>query len=372
MTIIVAVKFSKGVAIATDSRVTYGDLPLMRDMQRKIDSLNDKIAITTVGLSGACDKISKEIRTLAGGTNHLVFDEIVEKTEDIMWNFYKRYKERIITDDEDENWAVQLYSVDRIVDIEYTGFTQEESNYLCEGSGMPYAEFILKQRYKPNLTEQECKELTAHAVVQTSRIDPSVGGPLNMAIIDKKGFRKVPAEEIEEIVENISKPPEEYELNIQKIVDGIVDERRWINDLFKRRFKSDLLGQNEKAISEIQRGCKNESDFTNRIAALSLLVDDMKMPKQGQEASNKIEGSVNQLETFAKKNLPKLDSECITTLRDIHTLRSQKMPIHKDDPRILQVMLKWEYRIPPNWSNLWTTALIKYRESLLLLKKSLK
>lgn len=60
MTIIVAVKFSKGVAIATDSRVTYGDLPLMRDMQRKIDSLNDKIAITTVGLSELVTKSQRK------------------------------------------------------------------------------------------------------------------------------------------------------------------------------------------------------------------------------------------------------------------------------------------------------------------------
>ncbi len=367
MTIIVAVKCSKGVVIATDSRVTYGNLPLMRDQDRKIHSLNDKVAITSVGLTGPCDRLSKEISKCTEGTSNLAIDEIIEKAEDIMWNFYKRNKERILEDDEEEDWAIQLYSWNKMVDIEKTGFSQEESHYLCQGSGMPYAEYILRQQYRPDLTEQDCKELTAYAVLQTSRIDPSVGGPLNMALIDKKGFRDVPKEEIEEIVENITEPPEEHEIKVQKLVDEIVEERRWINNLFMRKFKSNLLRQNEKAISEIQRGCKNESDFTNRIAALSLLVDEMEIPK-GEE---KIEGSINKLEAFAKNKLPKLEPACTKTLREIHILRSKKMPIHKDDPKILQVLLEWEYQVPPNWSNLWTKALTKYRDSLLMLKKAL-
>ena len=368
MTIIVAVKYSNGVVIATDSRVTYGNLPMMRDQERKIHSLNDKAAITSVGLTGPCDRLSKEIVKCSEGAGNLAIDEIIEKAEDTMWNFYKRNKERILEDNnEEDDWAIQLYSWNKIVDIEMTGFSQEESNYLCQGSGMPYAEYILRQRYKPDLTEQECKELTAYAVIQTSRIDPSVGGPLNMAVIDKKGFRDVPKEEIEEIVENITEPPEEYENKIQKLVDEIVEERRWINNLFMQKFKSNLLRQNEKAISEIQRGCKNESDFTNRIAALSLLVDEMEIPK-GEE----IEGSINKLEAFAKNKLPKLEPECIKTLREIHILRSKKMPIHKDDPKILQVLLEWEYKVPPNWSNLWARALAKYKDSLLMLKKALK
>jgi len=359
--------------LATDSRVTYGDLPLMRDEERKIDSLNKKVAITSVGLTGACDKILKEIKASMGVGNHYAFDEIVEKCEDIMWGFFKRNKERIQEEGEsEEGWSVQLISSDRMIDIEKTGFSQEEPNYLCEGSGKPYAEFILRQRYSPNLTEQECKELVAYVVLRTSRIDPSVGGPINMVIVDEKGFRRVPRETIEEIVENITELPEEYEVKIQKLVNEIVEQRRWINSLFKNRFKTALLRQNEKAISEIQRGCKNENDFTNRIAALSLLIDDMEIPVMQKETSQKTEGTINQLEAFAKKRLPKLDSECIAILRDIYALRSKKMPIHKDDPKILQVLLKWEYKIPPNWSSLWIKALSKYRDGLAMLRKAIK
>jgi ATP-dependent protease HslVU (ClpYQ) peptidase subunit len=40
MTIIVAVKFAKGVVVATDSRSTYGEAEYMRDTERKIETLN--------------------------------------------------------------------------------------------------------------------------------------------------------------------------------------------------------------------------------------------------------------------------------------------------------------------------------------------
>ena len=372
MTIVIALKFSKGTVLATDSRVTFGGAPLMRDEERKIDSLTRRIAITSVGLTGACDKIVKQIKASVGSSRSLAFDDILKRCEDIMWDFYKRNKERIEEiEDEEEAWSVQLISSDRIVDIGQTGFSQEEPKYLCEGSGKPYAEYILRQRYKPNLTEQECQELTAYVVLHTSRIDPGVGGPINMAVLASEGLRKVPRERVDEIVENITETPFEYEMKIQTLVNEIVEKRRWINDLFSHRFKSNLFRQNETAVSEIQRRCKNESDFTNRIAALALLIDGMEIPEIDQEAGQTITGSINRLEAFTSKNLPQLNPEVITILRDIKTLRSKKMPIHKDDPKIVQVLLKWDYRIPPNWSNLWIKALSKYRDSLVMLKKSL-
>jgi 20S proteasome alpha/beta subunit len=372
MTIIVAVKFPKGTVIATDSRVTFGEFPLMRDEERKIDSLNERIAVTSAGLTGACDRILKEIKTTVGASAGLTFDETVQKCEDLMWEFYRRNKERIEEEEEEMDWSIQLISSDRIVDIGPTGFSQEEPKYLCEGSGKPYAEYILGQRYKPNLTEQECKELTAYVVLQTSRIDPSVGGPVNMALLDKKGFRAMPKETIDEIVENLTETPIENELRIQTLVNEIVEKRRWINDVSKHKLKATLFRQNEASVSEIQRSCKNENDFTNRIAALAVLIDDMEIPRIDQEIGKEKQGSVNRLEAFAEKSLPKLNPECITNLRDIITLRSKKMPIHKDDPKIVQVLLKWEYRIPPNWGSLWIKALSKYRDSLVMLQKAMK
>jgi proteasome beta subunit len=375
MTVIVALKFSPGVVIATDSRLTYGELEYVRDIERKIDILTDEVAFTSSGLDAATDRITRELRTYVETSGNLTFDEIVKKCEDIMWDFYKRYGERLkdeIETHEPERWSIQLFSSDRIVTIEQDGVAAEEKEYLCEGSGTPYAEYILQQRYRPNLTEQECKELAAYAVLQTAKIDPSVGGPVNLAVIRKNGLKQFSRVEVDEIVENIAETPVDYETKVQDLVEEIVEKRRWVNDLFNHKFKTTLFIQEESAISQMQKACKNENDFTNRIAALALLVDRMELLDIGEKAGPAVHGSINLLEAFAKERIPKLNPECIINLREIYTLRSKKMPIHEDDPKIIQTLLKWEYKIPPNWSNLWIKALTKYRDSLDMLKKAIQ
>jgi 20S proteasome alpha/beta subunit len=372
MTVIVAVKFPKGVVVATDSRITYGESEYVRDMERKLDSLNDEVAFTHCGLNAATDRITRELKTYVETSGALTFDEVVKKCEDIMWDFYNRYGARLEDEVEKGGWSVELFSSDRIVIIEHDGVAAEEGRYLCEGSGIPYAEYILQQRYRPNLSEQECKELAAYTVIQTSRIDPSVGGPVNLAVIKKNGFKHLSRDEIDEIVENITETPVEYELKVQNLVEEIVERRRWINDIFLHKFKKILFIQEEYAISQIQKTCKSEDDFTNRIAALALLIDRMEGHDFGETAGPKTQGSVNLLEAFARKRIPELKPECITNLREIYWLRSKKMPIHEDDPKIVQTLLKWEYKIPPNWSSLWIKALTKYRDSLDMLKKAIQ
>lgn len=368
MTIIVGVKFSNGIVVATDSRLTYGESDYIRDQARKVDALTKKIAVTSSGLTGACDRILRQVREHIETTNDLAFDEIIKICEDVTWDFYKTFKERFDKEEEEANWNVELFSSDRMVEIHENGVSEEESKYLCEGSGTPYAEYILRQRYKTNLSEDECKILVAYVVLQTSRIDPNVGLPINITTVTKEGVQHLSREDVDEIVENISETPEEYESKVQSLVKEIVEDRRWINDLFQNKFKAPLFSQNEIAISEIQKSCRNENDFTNRISALAVLIDGMLIKEIDKYAREKIEGSVNQLELFAEKNLPKLNSDCIINLREIHTLRSKKMPIHKDDPKIIQILLKWEFKIPPNWSNLWIEALRRYRDSLEMLK----
>ena len=259
-----------------------------------------------------------------------------------------------------------------MVIVDSDAVADEEESYLCDGSGTPYAEYILRQHYKPNLTEQECKELACYVVVQTSKIDPNVGGPVNLCVIKESGLEHISRQKIDEIVENITEIPAEQQLKIQSLVEEIVEGRRWINDLFKNKFKTNLFKQEEYAISQIQKTCRNENDFTNRIAALALLVDRMEALEVDDRLGEKNKASINRLQVFAEKNIPKLNPECIQNLREIYTLRSQKMPIHEDDPRLMQILLKWEYKIPPNWGSLWEKALTKYRDSLKMITEAIQ
>ena len=144
-----------------------------------------------------------------------------------------------------------------------TGWAEEEPKYANDGSGYLFAEYILKQRYKPDMSEREAKELAVYTVSQTSRIDPNVGGKIYLTLIDKNGLRRVSGEELDGILESITEPPFETEKEIQKIVHEIVEKRRWINTAFDQKFGFELFEQNEFAISEIQKECRNETDFTS-------------------------------------------------------------------------------------------------------------
>lgn len=370
MTLIVAMKYEGGVVIASDSLLTYETEPLMREEGPKIETLG-KFAIVGIGIIGPCDRIISEIKTTFGPSLFPSFDDLIEKCEDIMWAFYQKYAERIQEEEEEEEWAIWLMSRDKIFHILAKGWAEEEPMYATDGSGRLYAEYILKQRYKPNMNEREAKELAVYCINQTSRIDPHVGGKICLTLIDKDGLRQVSDEESAEILENIIEPVLETEKEIQTIVHEIVEKRRWINTTFKQKFGFELFEQNEFAISEIQKGCRNETDFTSRITALALLIDEMNAPKLDKQLSTHPTGSINLLETFLREKYQDFNTNLIVDLRDIMTLRSKKMPIHEDDPKLIQVMLKWEHRIPPNWASLWKQALIRYRESLSELEKLL-
>ena len=365
-------KYEGGVVVASDSMVTYEHKPLMREEAAKFETLGN-FAITGVGLTGPCQKIINEIKTTFRSIAYTSsFDKLIEVCEDVMWSFYQKYGERIQeTVEEEEDWAVLLTSQDRICRVMATGWSEEEPRYLTDGSGDLYAEYILKQRYKPNMSEKEAKELTAYAISQTSRIDPNVGGEICLALIDKNGFRQVSDEELGEILESITEPAFETEKEIQEIVHEIVEKRRWINTAFSQKFGFELFEQNEFAISEIQKGCRNETDFTSRISALALLIDGIRSSNLDKQLSTHPTGSINVLETFLKEKYQDFNMNLIVNLRDIMTLRSKKMPIHEDNPKLVQVILKWEHKIPPNWTSLWKQALTRYKESLLELEKLL-
>jgi len=89
-----------------------------------------------------------------------------------------------------------------------------------------YAEYIFKQSYRPNMSEQEAKELAVYIINQTSRIDPNVGGKICMNLIGAKGLKIINDKEIEEILERLIEKSTEIEYEIQNLVSDIVEKRR--------------------------------------------------------------------------------------------------------------------------------------------------
>jgi 20S proteasome alpha/beta subunit len=370
MTLIVALKYEEGVVVSSDSRVTFGELPLMREEEAKIEVIGD-YAITGSGLSGPLHRILIGIRDSFALKHPSSFDELLLMCEDVVWDFHKRYAERIKPDEEDIGWIIVLVSRDRLCAIMEEGWCDEETNYMCTGSGELYAEYILRQRFRKNMNETDAKELALYCIAETSKIDPNVGGNIVIYSVTKSGAARIPDEEVNKIRVSIAATELGTGREVENIVRDIIEKRRWINTTFQERYNFRLFDENEFAISEIQKICANEDDFTNRIGALALLVDGIKISELSKLIDEQYVGSVNVLESFLKKYVKEYDSNLISNMRDIVTLRSKKMPIHRDDPKIIQVVLKWQYGIPPDWSSLWNESLRRYRNSLDELKKAL-
>jgi len=91
MTLIIAMKYNESVLVATDGQVTYGDTPLIREEEPKVEALGN-FAITGAGLSGPLDRIIKTIKNSIRTNSNLTFDEILEIRETLCGNIMKNMK----------------------------------------------------------------------------------------------------------------------------------------------------------------------------------------------------------------------------------------------------------------------------------------
>jgi len=370
MTLLLAIKHKNGVILASDSRATIGD-SLMRNEERKFEILGNKTATIFAGMAGLGNKTLSELRKWFEASHSPPLKDVVEKCEDLVWEVHQKYEERFDEEDKVEFPSFLIATHKRIFKVHDNGYAEEVVNYACDGSGLTCGEYVLSQRFKPNMTENEVKHLATYTILQTSKIDPNVGGKVILISLKSEGIEEVKEEEIDRIVTDI----EGFEITpretSQQIVEEIAKNRRWINARFKEKFGFELFEQNEFAILGIQKPCRNENEFTDRVATLALLIDRLEVSALDKVIGKHPPGSINALETFLDEKYPSFDKKIITNFREIMILRSKKMPIHKDDPKIIQVLLKWGHKIPPDWSDLWIEALQKYKESLLSLKKNL-
>lgn len=133
---------------------------------------------------------------------------------------------------------------------------------------------------------------------------------------------------------------------MESIVDKIVEARRNLDVVFKRRFGKRLLQQNEKSINDLRKPCSNEEEFNNRILNMALLVGGMEKKSLADEKSNN--GTITMLENKLQREFDSFDKNILASLRMIITLRSKKHPVHKDDPKYLDALKYFgQIRLPP-------------------------
>ena len=77
----------------------------------------------------------------------------------------------------------------------------EEKSYVTTGSGSPVAYGLLEEEYKEDLTIEEAKQVALRAVKAAITRNIGTGDGINIAIMDKDGFRLLTDEQKKAVIE---------------------------------------------------------------------------------------------------------------------------------------------------------------------------
>lgn len=362
MTLIIAMKYKNGTILATDTRLMYGNIK--RDQAVKLKILTDNIGVASAGIIGATDDILKSVQDFCDSYN-ATFEDVFTHISNTCLDWYDENIDKIGEDN--CTYRFIIASPERIRRIIERGYSEESRDYVCEGSGMDYGEYILQNHYKENMIEKDAIELAIYTILETSKINPSVGEDIQMAIFpNNENYKFISNDEIEEIKTSLAPISRDAIISQIKNIENIVNLRTSVNENWEKKFRFKLLLQNEKAIHQISLPCRNESEFNNNILALALLVEQLNVKKMKKTVNEK-EGSINILENILKEKFTEYPSKIIYNFRDIMTLRSKKFPIHSQDSRFTSVVINVIGYYPPEWAELYQKALDMLIESYELL-----
>lgn len=356
--------------IATDSRGVFGDTPLMREHEEKLNLVNGRFCVAQLGYVAGADKVIEDIRSKCGETRVESTRDFIELCEDAMFEYTKKYGERMKASEEDLDFSLMIVSADGIYSVFLDGMSDNFGEYACSGSSELYGEYVLKQLYKEKAELSVGAQWAAYAITQASHLDPSVGGPVQIAYVTKEGVKVLTSDEVAKIEQQISGQSLEFQRNLFDTLDRIISLRREINQLMMKSHKFSPFSQREAEMWALSRPVVTEEDFTNRALALGVLIDEMTYSNGVSKSSTSKLGSIAELERWLEAQT--VDKAKVKTalksLREIRTLRNKSFPVHPDDSEFVKVVVGWGLTFPPDWARLYLMALEKYSAALFELK----
>ncbi len=249
MTIIIGLVCRDGLVMASDTQSEFErGSPVKRINVKKLRVLNNKIVL---GGAGTIALIDKAIRRIEEDYERMIengYDDLKSLIEGIGDNI--KGAEYIISE------IHKLYNVDRPTFI-YGGAKPEETfdfyimiggfsnfngkmepdlyilyengiaepmkDYATIGSGSAYAEFLLEKYYNESINVDQAVKLTIYVISEVEKMDPNVGGSIDIIKITEKGAERINKElieknlnEINEKINIIEKNLKDYFLSINK------------------------------------------------------------------------------------------------------------------------------------------------------------
>ncbi|KAM3857700.1 proteasome subunit beta type-6 [Diretmus argenteus] len=186
-TTIMAVEYDGGVVIGADSRTTTGAYIANR-VTDKLTPIHDRIFCCRSG-SAADTQAIADVVTYQLGFHSIELDEppLVETAANLFRSSCYRYREEltagIIVAGWDKRRGGQVYSVP-------IGGMMVRQVVSVGGSGSSYIYGFMDSNYKPEMTRDQCLELTAAALSLAMERDGSSGGVVRLAAISEEGVER--------------------------------------------------------------------------------------------------------------------------------------------------------------------------------------
>jgi proteasome beta subunit len=198
-----AIKCKDGIILAADKRATAGNFIADKKVE-KILEITSNMAITTAGSVSDIQMINKlikaELRLKKVRTNRdVTTKEAANLLAGIVYQNIRAFSaipgiSQFIFAGVD-NTGFHLY------DIYPDGSLTESTDFVSTGSGSVMAYGVLETQYKPDISIEEATKLAIRSVNAALQRDSASGNGIDVAVIDKKGYRKLMTKELNTVIE---------------------------------------------------------------------------------------------------------------------------------------------------------------------------
>ncbi len=195
-----------GVVLAAEEEATKGYMVASKE-DVKIEKIMPHIAITQAGMVGDIQALTRYLRAEARlfeltNRRRIPVRAAATLLSNILyqgrWTFFPYYVQIILAGYDEKGPGLFILSAD--------GSRLEDKKFFSTGSGSPMAFGVLEALYKEEISLDEGKKLAVQAIKSAIERDIASGGKgIDVAIIDKNGFRMLKKEEVEKIIEKLKK-----------------------------------------------------------------------------------------------------------------------------------------------------------------------
>ncbi|RZD30985.1 MAG: proteasome subunit beta [uncultured DHVE6 group euryarchaeote] len=194
-----AMRYNGGVVLATDNRVTMGHMIISK--VDKVFPITEFLAMTTAGTVSDNQVILKHLQAEMKlyeleSNKKATLENLAAVLQNIIYSGFKSYQpfmmQNIIAG-MTKDGSFRLRSLDP------SGASIEDP-YTATGSGMMFVLGLMQDAYKENMSESEAVDLAVRSIHSAIQRDSASGDGISIAVIDKKGYRRLPDKNISMIL----------------------------------------------------------------------------------------------------------------------------------------------------------------------------